>query len=196
MNTCPICKVWEMMPYHKRWSTPMTPQEAEGALAAGWWAALRNLRDGAEGIQNPEFNGALCPRHAAIMLTFNVQYEKRREVEHQQRAQVTVAPGHEAQVQDFLAKAQALSQPPPSPEPLKPPPVIPTFGAAPPAPMPLPPVQGPVTVMTSPPPVAAIAAPVNPIVFPCPGCGQGITNGQVHACPEPEEPKDEAGVDQ
>lgn len=185
-TSCPICKVWEMMPYHKRWSTPMTPQEAEGAMAAGWWAALKaaDIEDG------QEFRSPLCARHAAIMVVFDSQHEERKRIESQMRT--PIVPGHEKQVQEFLARAHALAQPAPSPEPIKPAAVVPTFGVAPPAPMPLPEQPGPMTVMTSPPPVAAMTNPTAPpsaAIFPCPICAKPISSGQVHACEVEESTK-------
>jgi hypothetical protein len=185
MNNCPICEVWEMMPYHKRWSTPMSPQEGEGALAAGWWAAFVSIKNG---VGKGDFGGDLCARHTAIMLVFNEQHERRKQVEYQIRTQVTAAPGHEKQVQDFIARASALTQA--VPEPVKPPIFIPSFGAAPP-PIPIPVQPAPIAVMTAPPPVPAIMTPPSVESFPCPSCGKVITNGQVHVC-ETEEPEEVA----
>lgn len=41
---CPICAMWYRMPYHKRFSSPVTVEQAEEALAIGYW--LRANSDG------------------------------------------------------------------------------------------------------------------------------------------------------
>jgi hypothetical protein len=56
---CPLCHMWAMMPYVKRWSTPTTVIETESALAIGFWLALRY------GDIKP------CKRHANFIFDLN-----------------------------------------------------------------------------------------------------------------------------
>jgi hypothetical protein len=169
--TCPLCTVWEMMPYHKRWSTPTTPQECEGAMAAGFWAA-----------SIPELVEPLCERHQNIMVIFNKQHAERKRIQEEMR--IRVSPEHSQQVQEFLQRAKDLATPPPPVKPAMPPAIVPVFSAAPPAPMPQP--AAPAQPMQPPPPVAAMTA-TPPVVtrFPCPYCTKLIGNGEVHDCTPP-----------
>lgn len=178
-TTCPLCKVWEMMPYHKRWSTPTTPQECEGAMVAGWWAAFLAIHG-----NEPEWtNWQLCDRHQAVTVVFDKQHEERKRVAAEM--QVRVTPDHAKAVAEFLERAKNLAAPPPPPKPTMPAPVVPTFAAAPvPHPIAHPQPAAPVQPMAPPDPVAVIdiPKPTPPTTFPCPLCGKPTFSGDVHTC--------------
>jgi hypothetical protein len=54
---CPICAMWLRMPHHKRFSTPISVQETEEALAIGYW-----VRDGLDDV-----NVRLCQKHSDFL---------------------------------------------------------------------------------------------------------------------------------
>lgn len=62
--TCVICAMWQRLPYHKRWSTPVPTPEAESLLAIGYW-----LRRSLEGSV-----ARFCEKHATLLSALdNVQ---------------------------------------------------------------------------------------------------------------------------
>jgi hypothetical protein len=54
---CPICNMWFRMPHHKRFSTPISVQEAEEALVIGYW-----VRDSIDDVTI-----TLCQRHKEFL---------------------------------------------------------------------------------------------------------------------------------
>ena len=56
---CPLCIIWARMPYAKRWSTPTTAHDTEGALVIGYWIATRYE------------NAQLCQKHLSLILRLN-----------------------------------------------------------------------------------------------------------------------------
>lgn len=59
INHCPICVIWARMPYQKRWSTPTTAYDTEGALVIGYWIATRYE------------DAQLCQKHLSLILRLN-----------------------------------------------------------------------------------------------------------------------------
>lgn len=70
---CCICELWARMPYHKRYTTPTTAQETEGALVVGYWLR-RSLESTVPRI---------CEKHMAILSLLDQQEEARIAAEQQ-----------------------------------------------------------------------------------------------------------------
>lgn len=64
---CCICQLWARMPYHKRYTTPTTAQETEGALVVGYWLH-RSLENSVP---------RMCEKHMAILSLLDQQEEAR-----------------------------------------------------------------------------------------------------------------------
>lgn len=64
---CCLCEIWARMPYQKRYTTPTTAQETEGALVVGYWLR-RSLGDTVPRI---------CEKHMAILGLLDQQEEQR-----------------------------------------------------------------------------------------------------------------------
>src|SRR3989304_3931135 len=58
-QSCPLCKMWAMMPYAKRWSTPTSVIDTESALVIGYWLGTRY-----KGVK-------LCERHDNLIFDLN-----------------------------------------------------------------------------------------------------------------------------
>lgn len=64
------------MPYGKRYTTPISVGEAEGALVIGYWVATRKTTEGVV--------VRLCERHMSVVNTLDTQEEARKVAEVQQ----------------------------------------------------------------------------------------------------------------
>lgn len=69
---CLLCTMWNKMPYGKRYTTPTTVGETEGALVIGYWAASR---------RDTTVVAGLCERHMAVVNTLDAQEETRKATE-------------------------------------------------------------------------------------------------------------------
>lgn len=67
---CLLCAIWAQMPYSKRPTTPVSPQETEGVLIVGYWITSR---------QNTV--PRICQRHMNILVGLDDQEDQRIERE-------------------------------------------------------------------------------------------------------------------
>lgn len=201
--SCLLCAIWSALPYEKRHSTPVSPQEVEGVLVIGYWHGKQ--RQAKPGVQ------AICERHMAIMEQLDVQ-EMVLEAS-TRKTEPATPPAMLAAADEFKRRAEAAAlqanPPEPPPQPLPPPPPILPYMARPapaaPAAPAAPPAQPRLAVPTAP-PVPPVAAPlIIPGVtatppgtqpsgtttvtvadgkprFPCPVCGKPTFSGDVHVC--------------
>lgn len=79
---CPLCNIWARMPYAKRWSTPTTVYDTEGALIVGYWIGLAvgsNCRLQPNTLQHnlteqerqPLLTAGLCQKHSSLIQKLN-----------------------------------------------------------------------------------------------------------------------------
>lgn len=75
---CLLCEMWARMPYAKKWSTPTTPEETQGALIIGYWLASRT-----------KVVPRICEGHMAVLNLLDQQEEQRiaAEIAKEQAAQ-------------------------------------------------------------------------------------------------------------
>jgi hypothetical protein len=73
---CLLCSMWAKMPYGKRYTTPTSVGETEGALVIGYWVATRQPSDLAV---------RLCERHISVVNILDNQEEARKKVEAQRQ---------------------------------------------------------------------------------------------------------------
>ena len=187
---CTLCEIWARMPYMKRWSTPTTVQDTEGALVVGFWVRKRH-----------DARPYLCERHATILAILDQQEEQRIEAERKAQEPPPPIP---------YAVPRIIQTPLSTPTPI--PPIIPDLLFHKPPPLPAEPFKigpGPLTnensVTEQPPlpvtddilgpyrakpgtPEGALEAAKMPAVeggkvtYPCPMCGEQVATGDVHAC--------------
>src|SRR5271157_852301 len=67
---CLLCTIWARMPHAKKYTTPTTIQETEGALIIGYWFASRNKNV-----------PPICERHMNVLETLDRAEEQRIENE-------------------------------------------------------------------------------------------------------------------
>ncbi|HEX6826579.1 MAG TPA: hypothetical protein VF077_09725 [Nitrospiraceae bacterium] len=79
---CLLCAMWNKMPYGKRYTTPTTVGETEGALVIGYWIAAR---------RDPDVVVGLCERHMAVVNNLDAQEERRKALEVQRAEAVKAA---------------------------------------------------------------------------------------------------------
>ncbi len=66
---CLLCTMWNKMPYGKRYTTPTTVGETEGALVIGYWIASR---------RDTSVVAGLCERHMVVVNTLDAQDEAQK----------------------------------------------------------------------------------------------------------------------
>ncbi len=208
---CLLCSMWARMPYAKRYTTPTTADQTQGALVVGYWIARR-----AQGAPR------ICEGHLAVLEMLDKQEENRIASEQQHRAAMEQArqdalppPEFQGQVATLQERQQAVLNPQPEPVRVVMPPItVPNINEPPPPP----PVAqtggfklgpGPLTnenSTTAPPPLPVVVDPSAPykatpgtiegaleaarmpaveggkVTYPCPSCGKEISTGDVHAC--------------
>ena len=116
---CLLCLMWAKMPYGKRYTTPTSVGETEGALVIGYWLATRQPSDAVV---------RLCERHMSVVTILDNQEEARKVAEAQRaeavkrvEAQRLVVHTQDQQLQQRLAEVQLrkeeliASAPPPQP---------------------------------------------------------------------------------
>ncbi len=102
---CCICELWARMPYQRRYTTPTTAQETEGALVVGYW-----LHRSLEG-KVPR----VCEKHMAILALLDQQEEARIATEQQavvaaQQQKTAVNQAEVARIARVLAPNPATAQ--------------------------------------------------------------------------------------
>jgi hypothetical protein len=73
---CLLCSMWAKMPYGKRYTTPTSVGETEGALVIGYWVATRQAGDTVV---------RLCERHMSVVTILDSQEETRKKLEAQRQ---------------------------------------------------------------------------------------------------------------
>ncbi len=93
--------MWAKMPYGKRYTTPTSVGETEGALVIGYWVATRQASDTVV---------RLCERHMSVVTILDSQEEVRRVTEEQRQekqrrleAQRLIEHAQDQQLQERLA---------------------------------------------------------------------------------------------
>jgi len=93
--------MWAKMPYGKRYTTPTSVGETEGALVIGYWVATRQPSDIAV---------RLCERHMSVVTILDTQEEQRKKLEAQRQeaqqrvdTQRVIETTHDQQLQQRLA---------------------------------------------------------------------------------------------
>lgn len=89
---CLLCKMWALMPYAKRYTTPTTAEQTQGALIVGYWAASR-----ATSVPR------ICEPHMAVINMLDLQEEQR--IANERLAQERLA--HAAQANQLPPELQA-----------------------------------------------------------------------------------------
>ena len=205
---CLLCSMWNKMPYGKRYSTPVSVGEAEGALVIGYWTATR-MTDGTV--------VRLCERHMSVVTTLDEQEEARNVAEAQRaeavkraQAQTVVAHTQDPHLQQRLAEVNQRremlvasappvqptaplpspsavqfslgSQPLGAPEMVIPAPVTPTIATG----LIVPPQmnQGQQPVIGNPNLPQAPVQGAALIDAPCLFCKEMVLTGEVHNCPQ------------
>jgi len=79
---CLLCSMWAKMPYGKRYTTPTSVGETEGALVIGYWVATRQAGDVVV---------RLCERHMSVVTILDSQEETRKKVEAQREEMAKAA---------------------------------------------------------------------------------------------------------
>jgi hypothetical protein len=116
---CLLCSMWAKMPYGKRYTTPTSVGETEGALVIGYWVATRQAGDTVV---------RLCERHMSVVNLLDTQEEARKATEaareeavKKAEAQQLLGHSHDPHFQQRLAEVQRrkeeliASAPPPVP---------------------------------------------------------------------------------
>lgn len=205
---CLLCHVWNRMPHAKRWSTPTSAQETEGALIIGYWFASRN-----------KAVPRICERHMAVLEALDRQEEQRIAAEQnaKQNQVNPLPPEVQQQIAQFQLRQQQALRPPAPPAAIQPPLPVPIIQLDNnPVAIPVPQVEQPFslgmtplvnenTVTAQPPlpmgvdlsapyraqpgtPEGALEAARMPAVeggkvtYPCPACQKEISTGDVHVC--------------
>lgn len=99
---CPICRMWGLMPYAKRHTTPTSVAETEGALIVGYWMAIRNLVKG----------GEICDRHLRSIHVLDENERQRAEQEIVRQHELNEEIRHLRSRQALVAQATAPVPPP------------------------------------------------------------------------------------
>lgn len=197
---CLLCSMWAKMPYGKRYTTPTSVGETEGALVIGYWVATRQAGDTVV---------RLCERHMSVVTILDSQEETRKKLEtQQQEAQQRGQDLQQRLTEVHQRKEQLIASAPP----IVPPQPVPTFAGQftlGPGPLgnpntliqeQLPAQQVPTiqTGLTVPPPplpgqpIGPLANPNLPqapvqgaalIDAPCLFCKKMVMTGEVHSCP-------------
>lgn len=171
-NNCVLCAMWDRIPYSKRHTTPVMPNEVEGVLVVGYW------------LKSRESNVRLCERHHTSLERLDLQ--ERLIHEHLQAASEKIAAEKEAEQaalersEPFKQRASAIvhsvlnlprSDPsvkqPPKPE--EKPPSLPSIGG----------VKAPVTTEH---PKETEAAQGAKVPYACMMCGKTAVTGEIHEC--------------
>lgn len=178
---CLLCNMWNRMPYARKYTTPTTVAETEGALIVGYWLASRQ-----EGVAR------LCERHMNVVGILDQQEESRNEAEKVAQAQVAERQqGNPNVIQVIAATIQPVAQPvAPNPQgfQLGPGPLTNENYVTQPPPLPI--AADPSAIYRAPPGTmegALEAAKMPPVQgakveYQCPLCGKEVATGDVHAC--------------
>lgn len=119
---CVLCQMWARMPYAKRYTTPTTAEQTQGAMIVGFWLSSR-------ATSAPR----ICEGHLAVLNMLDQQEEHRIAAENQQRINaeqaamaVQLPPAVQSQVNQLQQRQQAvlaggppIVQPPPPPTPIQ-----------------------------------------------------------------------------
>ncbi|VVB55260.1 Uncharacterised protein [uncultured archaeon] len=138
---CLLCSMWARMPYAKRYTTPTTAEQTQGAMIVGYWVARR-------ATSAPR----ICEGHMAVLAMLDRQEEgriageERRRRQAEEAAQAILANQPPVEVQSQINQLQERQQvvlhgppvPPPQPtmQPIATPPMIIPEPVAPPVPAP------------------------------------------------------------
>jgi len=97
---CLLCEMWARMPYAKKYTTPTTAQETEGALVVGYWLASRRAAN--------NIVARICERHMAVVVILDQQEEKRMAAEAAIANQITQDPHYQAQVANLQERQTSI----------------------------------------------------------------------------------------
>lgn len=181
-QACPLCSMWALMPYAKRWSTPTTIVDTESALVIGYWIGLHhhNLDD-------------LCKRHFSFIIELNQrevpillphapapQPQPQPVINPNPNPTPTYTPGITPFTNENVIPQQAIPLSPPTPI------------VTPPQAQPIDPVRFAINSVTNPQPqVDVVQLAIDAAKMPavegkrmtyCPICRKEVAIGEVHAC--------------